>query len=77
MECKDRNNRSSILLPYSFLPSMAAGKLREAAEKVHLIRCLLKSLIFSSKVLILCLEIQLLYFLVFYLGLGYFVSIKA
>ncbi|KAG2403300.1 uncharacterized protein HKW66_Vig0185870 [Vigna angularis] len=34
MECKDRNNRSSILLPYSFLPSMAAGKLREAAEKI-------------------------------------------
>ncbi|XP_057802951.1 uncharacterized protein LOC131018244 [Salvia miltiorrhiza] len=34
MECKDRNNRSSIMLPYSFLPSMAAKKLRDAAEKV-------------------------------------------
>ncbi|KAL0453225.1 UNVERIFIED_CONTAM: hypothetical protein Slati_1300600 [Sesamum latifolium] len=34
MECKDRNNRSSILLPYSFLPSMAAKKLRDAAEKI-------------------------------------------
>ncbi|KAF7819137.1 plant/T8M16-80 protein [Senna tora] len=34
MECKDRNNRSSIMLPYSFLPSMAAGKLRDAAEKI-------------------------------------------
>ncbi|XP_027365360.1 uncharacterized protein LOC113872202 isoform X3 [Abrus precatorius] len=33
MECKDRNNRSAIMLPYSFLPSMAAGKLRDAAEK--------------------------------------------
>ncbi|XP_021893357.1 uncharacterized protein LOC110811243 [Carica papaya] len=34
MECKDRNNRSAIMLPYSFLPSMAAEKLRNAAEKV-------------------------------------------
>ncbi|KAL5140786.1 hypothetical protein HKD37_09G024251 [Glycine soja] len=33
MECKDRNNGSAIMLPYSFLPSMAAGKLRDAAEK--------------------------------------------
>ncbi|XP_018806505.1 uncharacterized protein LOC108980125 [Juglans regia] len=34
MECKDRNNRSAIMLPYSFLPSMAAKKLRDAADKV-------------------------------------------
>ncbi|KAF6155372.1 hypothetical protein GIB67_019898 [Kingdonia uniflora] len=34
MECKDRNNRSAIALPYSFLPSMAAKKLRDAAEKI-------------------------------------------
>lgn len=34
MECKDRNNGSAIMLPYSFLPSMAAGKLRDAAEKI-------------------------------------------
>ncbi|KAL3533528.1 hypothetical protein ACH5RR_007049 [Cinchona calisaya] len=34
MECKDRNNISAILLPYSFLPSMAAKKLRIAAEKI-------------------------------------------
>ncbi|GFP95550.1 hypothetical protein PHJA_001699300 [Phtheirospermum japonicum] len=34
MECKDRNNRSSIMLPYSFLPSMAAKKLRDAADKI-------------------------------------------
>ncbi|KAK4272439.1 hypothetical protein QN277_020999 [Acacia crassicarpa] len=34
MECKDRNNRSAIMLPYSFLPSMAAEKLREAADKI-------------------------------------------
>ncbi|KAA8533421.1 hypothetical protein F0562_031145 [Nyssa sinensis] len=34
MECKDRNNRSSIVLPYSFLPSMAAKKLRDAAEQI-------------------------------------------
>lgn len=34
MECKDRNNRSAIMLPYSFLPSMAAPKLRTAAEKI-------------------------------------------
>ncbi|KAG9157486.1 hypothetical protein Leryth_010315 [Lithospermum erythrorhizon] len=33
-ECKDRNNRSSIMLPYSFLPSMATKKLRAAADKV-------------------------------------------
>ncbi|GER51910.1 dual specificity protein phosphatase, partial [Striga asiatica] len=34
MECKDRNNRNSILLPYSFLPSMAAKKFRDAAQKI-------------------------------------------
>ncbi|OAY43321.1 uncharacterized protein LOC110621783 [Manihot esculenta] len=34
MECKDRNNRSAILLSYSFLPSMASEKLRDAAEKI-------------------------------------------
>ncbi|KDP27485.1 hypothetical protein JCGZ_20020 [Jatropha curcas] len=34
MECKDRNNRSAILLSYSFLPSMAAEKLRDAAEEI-------------------------------------------
>ncbi|KAK3029871.1 hypothetical protein RJ639_038668 [Escallonia herrerae] len=34
MECKDRNNRSAIMLPYSFLPSMAAKKLRDAAGKI-------------------------------------------
>ncbi|GKC38088.1 hypothetical protein Tco_1050472 [Tanacetum coccineum] len=33
MECKDRKNRSSVLLPHSFLPSMAAKKLRDAAQK--------------------------------------------
>ncbi|XP_022932889.1 uncharacterized protein LOC111439414 isoform X1 [Cucurbita moschata] len=34
MECKDRNNRSAILLPYKFLPSMAAENLRDASEKI-------------------------------------------
>ncbi|CAI8600023.1 unnamed protein product [Vicia faba] len=34
MECKDRNNRSAIMLPYSFMPSMASKKLRDAAEKI-------------------------------------------
>ncbi|KAI8562524.1 hypothetical protein RHMOL_Rhmol03G0042600 [Rhododendron molle] len=34
MECKDRNNRSAIMLPYSFLPSMASKKLRDSAEKI-------------------------------------------
>ncbi|XP_050364771.1 uncharacterized protein LOC126783357 [Argentina anserina] len=33
-ECKNRNNRSSLILPYSFLPSRAAKKLRSAAEKI-------------------------------------------
>ncbi|KAE8668466.1 CDPK-related kinase 1 family protein [Hibiscus syriacus] len=33
-ECKDRTNRSAIILPYSFLPSMAAKKLRIAADKI-------------------------------------------
>lgn len=36
MECKDRNNRSAIMLPYSFLPSMASKKLQDAADKVSL-----------------------------------------
>lgn len=34
MECKDRNNRSSIMLSYSFLPTMAARKLRDTADKI-------------------------------------------
>ncbi|KAL6297347.1 hypothetical protein ACE6H2_005489 [Prunus campanulata] len=34
MECKDRKNRSAIILPYTFLPSMAAKKLRNAADKI-------------------------------------------
>ncbi|GMY19592.1 hypothetical protein FCV25MIE_14831 [Fagus crenata] len=34
MECKDRNNRSAIMLPYSFLPSRAAKELRDAADKI-------------------------------------------
>ncbi|KAL3568980.1 hypothetical protein D5086_028870 [Populus alba] len=34
MECKDRNNRSAIMLPYSFLPTMASQSLRDAADKV-------------------------------------------
>ncbi|XP_021297415.1 uncharacterized protein LOC110426508 [Herrania umbratica] len=34
MECKDRNNRSAVMLPYSFLPSMAAEKLRNAADQI-------------------------------------------
>lgn len=34
MECKDRNNRSSVMLSYSFLPKMAARKLRDAADKI-------------------------------------------
>ncbi|KAK1318115.1 hypothetical protein QJS10_CPB04g00481 [Acorus calamus] len=34
MECKDRNNRSAIMLPYSFLPKMAARQLRQAAHKI-------------------------------------------
>ncbi|KAL7197700.1 hypothetical protein ACSBR2_020258 [Camellia fascicularis] len=37
MECKDRNNRSAVMLPYSFLPSMAAKKLRDAAEKIKVL----------------------------------------
>ncbi|CAN0922565.1 hypothetical protein LINGRAHAP2_LOCUS33116 [Linum grandiflorum] len=34
MECKDRNNRSAIMLPYTFLPSMAAERLRDAADTI-------------------------------------------
>ncbi|KAL6211483.1 hypothetical protein ACLB2K_016709 [Fragaria x ananassa] len=33
-ECKNRNNRSALVLLYSFLPSMAAKKLRNAADKI-------------------------------------------
>lgn len=36
MECKDRNNRSAVMLPYSFLPSMASKKLQDAADKIKL-----------------------------------------
>ncbi|GMN57705.1 hypothetical protein TIFTF001_026805 [Ficus carica] len=55
MECKDRNNRSAIMLPYSFLPSMAAPKLRIAAEKMLLLLTAisdLKTLDISQHVLI-------------------------
>ncbi|MCO5582821.1 hypothetical protein L7F22_036721 [Adiantum nelumboides] len=34
VECANRMNRSSILLPYSFLPKMAAKPLRLVAEKI-------------------------------------------
>ncbi|KAK8952944.1 hypothetical protein KSP40_PGU003911 [Platanthera guangdongensis] len=34
MECKDRTNRSSVMLPFSFLPMSAAPKLRDAADKI-------------------------------------------
>ncbi|NP_001168319.2 uncharacterized protein LOC100382085 [Zea mays] len=34
MECKDRKNRSSVMLSYNFLPSMPAEKLRNAANKM-------------------------------------------
>ncbi|KAH0924658.1 hypothetical protein HID58_016914 [Brassica napus] len=34
VECKDRIDRSNVMLPYSFLPSMAAPRLRNAAEKI-------------------------------------------
>ncbi|KFK36962.1 hypothetical protein AALP_AA4G195200 [Arabis alpina] len=34
VECKDRSNRSAVTLPYSFLPNMAASRLRNAAEKI-------------------------------------------
>ncbi|GAB2221662.1 hypothetical protein Droror1_Dr00012847 [Drosera rotundifolia] len=37
VECKDRKNHSAITLPYSFLPSMAAKKLRDAADKIKAI----------------------------------------
>ncbi|CAN6456609.1 unnamed protein product [Victoria cruziana] len=36
-ECKDRSNHSAIMLHYSFLPMMAAKRLREAAEKIKTI----------------------------------------
>ncbi|KMZ70875.1 hypothetical protein ZOSMA_192G00520 [Zostera marina] len=34
MECKNRNNRSSIQLPYSFLPLMASKNLRDVADQI-------------------------------------------
>ncbi|XP_042487813.1 uncharacterized protein LOC122068048 [Macadamia integrifolia] len=34
MECKHRKNHSAIMLPYSFIPSMAAMMLRDAADKI-------------------------------------------
>ncbi|XP_039796943.1 uncharacterized protein LOC120661975 [Panicum virgatum] len=34
MECKDRTKRSSVMLPYTFLPTMATKKLRDAANKM-------------------------------------------
>lgn len=37
VECKDRKNRTAVLLPYSFLPAMAAKPLRLAAEKIRML----------------------------------------
>ncbi|KAK9725993.1 hypothetical protein RND81_05G182700 [Saponaria officinalis] len=34
IECKDRKNSSAVMLPYTFLPSMATKKLRDAADKI-------------------------------------------
>lgn len=34
VECKDRKNHTGVLLPYSFLPTMAAFPLRTVAEKI-------------------------------------------
>ncbi|CAN6289347.1 unnamed protein product [Urochloa humidicola] len=34
MECKDRKNRSSVMLSYTFLPSMPAKRLKDAANKM-------------------------------------------
>ena len=34
MECKDRTKRTSVMLPYTFLPTMPARKLRVAARKI-------------------------------------------
>uniref|UniRef100_A0ACD5WRW6 Uncharacterized protein n=1 Tax=Avena sativa TaxID=4498 RepID=A0ACD5WRW6_AVESA len=34
MECKDRTQRSSVMLPYTFLPTMPARKLRDAANEM-------------------------------------------
>ncbi|KAF0895131.1 hypothetical protein E2562_006836 [Oryza meyeriana var. granulata] len=34
MECKDRTKRSSVMLPYNFLPTMPARKLRDVANKM-------------------------------------------
>ncbi|KAL9240021.1 hypothetical protein vseg_014284 [Gypsophila vaccaria] len=34
MECKDRKNSSAVLLPHTFLPSMATKKLRDVADKI-------------------------------------------
>lgn len=34
VECKDRLNHSAVMLPYTFLPSMAAKKFRDVADKV-------------------------------------------
>lgn len=76
MECKDRNNGSAIMLPYSFLPSMAAGKLRDAAEKVHLLQSfkVLNMFIKGYRFWIYSWTIQLLertYIFLFHVGFGY------
>ncbi|KAH9624958.1 hypothetical protein KSS87_013942 [Heliosperma pusillum] len=34
MECKDRKNSSAVMLPHTFLPSMATKKLRDVADKI-------------------------------------------
>lgn len=61
MECKDRKNHSALMLPHSFLPSMAAEKLRDAADKV----CSAMPLVFFfqwGKVFIDCLLDGAVYF---------------
>ncbi|KAG6523676.1 hypothetical protein ZIOFF_013542 [Zingiber officinale] len=55
MECKDRTNHSSVLLPHDFLPMMAVKRLRNVTDKVVVLQmCYLTCKIANNYLIIQC-----------------------
>jgi hypothetical protein len=59
-ECKDRKNRTSVRLPYSLLPTMAAKKLRDAADKVSSLSFIVCKCACLSIVVVVCISLVFL-----------------
>ncbi|GJN07786.1 hypothetical protein PR202_ga25647 [Eleusine coracana subsp. coracana] len=58
-ECKDRKNRSSVMLSYTFLPSMPSKKLRDAANQVLFCPfCMCNLIYFRNGQVVYCTDIN-------------------